>query len=107
MNSLIKNEKYFILLLLTTIRKQQIALVRSITKSQLQVLVQIVYNIIHGFRSFPENDKKKLKRFKSVIRKFITRRLSFTQRTDILLKHLKQFILIFKPIIKELKWQRK
>ena len=79
MNSLIKNEKYFILLLLTTIRKQQIALVRSITKSQLQVLVQIVYNIIHGFRSLP----------------------------DILLKHLKQFILILKPIIKELKWQRK
>lgn len=107
MNSLIKNEKYFILLLLTTIRKQQIALVRRITKSQLQVLVQIVYNIIHGFRSLPENDKKKLKRFKSVIRKFITRRLSITQRTDILLKHLKQFILILKPIIKELKWQRK
>lgn len=102
MNSLIKNEKYFILLLLTTIRKQQIALVRSITKSQLQALVQIVYNIIHGFRYLPENDKKKLKRFKSVIRKFITRRLSITQRTDILLKHLKQFILILKPIIKEL-----
>ena len=60
MNSLIKNEKYFILFLLTTNRKQQQALVRSITKSQLKALVQIVYNIIHGFLSLPENDKKEL-----------------------------------------------
>ena len=64
MNSLIKSERHFILLLLTTKRKQQIALVRTITKSQLQALVQIVYNIVHGYRSLPENDKKKLRRFK-------------------------------------------
>ena len=63
MNSLIKSERHFIILLLTAKRKQQIALVRTITKSQLQALVQIVYNIFHGYRSLPENDKKKLRRF--------------------------------------------
>lgn len=102
MNPLIKNEKYFILLLLTTNRKQQKALLQSITKAQMQVLVQIVYNIIHGFRSIPEIDKKKLKRIKSVIRKFVSKRLSTSKRTALLLKHLNQFILIFKPIIKDL-----
>ena len=74
MNSLIKSEKHFILLLLTTNRKQQqIALIRTITKSQLQTLVQIVYNIVYGYRTLPENDKKKLQRFKLVIRKFIAK----------------------------------
>lgn len=102
MNSLIKNEKYFILFLLTTNRKQQKALLRTITKSQLQALVQIVYNIIHGFRSLPENDKKKLQRFRSVIRKFVSKRLSISKRTALLLKHLNQFILILKLITKDL-----
>lgn len=102
MNPWIKNEKYFILLLLTTNRKQQKALLQSITKAQMQVLVQIVYNIIHGFRSIPEIDKKKLKRIKSVIRKFVSKRLSTSKRTALLLKHLNQFILILKPIIKDL-----
>ena len=71
-------------------------------KSQLQAIVQIVYNIVHGFRSLPVNDKKKLQRLKSIIRKFVTKRLSTSKRTALLLKHLNQFILIIKPIIKDL-----
>lgn len=100
MNSLIKSEKHFILLLLTTNRKQQIALIRTITKSQLQALVQIVYNIVYGYRTLPENDKKKLQRFKLVIRKFIAKRISTPKRTALFLKHLNQYILLIKPIIK-------
>ena len=102
MSTLIKKEKHFILLLLSTNRKQQTALVKTITKSQLQAIVQIVYNVIHGFRSLPENNKKKLQRFKSVIRKFISKGYSLKKRSALLLKYLKQFILIIEPIIKEL-----
>ena len=68
MNSLIKKEKHFIILLLRTNRKQQTALIKTITKSQLQAVVQIVYNVIHGFRSLPEKIKKNLQRLKTVIR---------------------------------------
>lgn len=104
MNSLIRKEKYFMILLLSTERKQQLALVKSITKRQLQAIVQIVYNITHDFRKLPENDKKKLRvhRYKSVIRHFIAKRVSSKKRISLLAKHLKHFILVLKPILKDL-----
>lgn len=83
-----KKEKYFILLLLTTTRRQQVALVKSITKLQLQVFVQIVYNVIYGHRSLPEIDKKKLPRYKTVIRTFITKRVSTKRKKELLTKYL-------------------
>lgn len=102
MSMFVKKEKYFILLLLSTTRKQQLALVKSITDRQIQVLVQIVYNVIHGIRSLPEDDKKKLQRYKTSIRHFITKSVTTKKRKELLTKYLKYFILILKPVIKEL-----
>jgi hypothetical protein len=102
MSMLIKKEKYFILLLLSTTRKQQLALVKSITDRQIQVIVQIVYNVIHGFRALPEKDKKKLQRHKSTIRMFIAKSTSTKRRKELLTKYLKYILLIIKPVIKEL-----
>ena len=102
MNSLIKREKHFILLLLTTTRKQQLALVKTVTTPQLQSLVQIIYNVVLGNRFLPEKAKKKLQRYKTVIRRFITKGISQARRRALLLKYLNQFILLLKPVIKDL-----
>ena len=61
MNPLIKKEKDFLRLLVTTTDKQKKVLLQTIEKSQLRAIVQIVYNLMIGYRTLPEKDKKKKK----------------------------------------------
>ena len=102
MSILVKKEKAFILLLFSTTRNQQLALVKTMSKSQLQAIVQIVYNVIHGNRSLSTENKKKLQRHKTTIRQFISKSVTTKQRRELLTKYLNYFILILKPVIKEL-----
>ena len=60
MNQLIKQEKYYLCLLVSTTMKQQKALLQSIEKSQLRAIVQIVYNVMVGNRPLQQKDKKRL-----------------------------------------------
>ena len=94
MNKLIKQEKYFLCLLLSTTTKQKKTLLQSIEKSQLRAIVQIVYNLMLGNRPLAEEVKKKLTKRKTVIRQFVRQGLSFSKRKELLLKYFK-FILPF------------
>ena len=94
MNGLIKKEKHFLRLLLTTTVKQKKALLRAIEKPQLRAIVQIVYNLMVGYRTLPENDRKRLAKRKTVIREFVSRGLSFKKRKELLFKYYK-YILTF------------
>ena len=58
MNKLIKQEKYFLCLLLNTTIKQKKVLLQSIEKSQLRAIVQIVYNVMLGNRPLAKEVKK-------------------------------------------------
>ena len=86
---------YFIGFFLNTNQKQRKALLQIITKSQLQALIEIVYNVVHGFGRISEQDKKYLRKFQVLIRRIIIKRLSKRQRIDLLSKHLN---LIYKLI---------
>ena len=94
MNQLIKQEKYYLCLLVSTTMKQQKALLQSIEKSQLRAIVQIVYNVMVGNRPLQQKDKKRLAKRKTVIRQFVSQGLSFRKRKELLLKYFK-FILPF------------
>ena len=67
MNQLIKQEKYYLCLLVSTTIKQKKALLQSIEKSQLRAIVLIVYNLMVGNRSLPEKDKKRLAKRKKLL----------------------------------------
>ena len=79
---------------MSTSIKQKKALLQSIEKSQLKAIVQIVYNLMLGYRRLPEKDKKRLAKRKTVIRQFVSKGLSFKKRKELLLKYYK-FILPF------------
>lgn len=99
MSQLIKREKDFLLLLLSTSHKQRKALLGSIEKSQLSAIIQIVYNILHGFRALSDKDKKLLSRRKVVIREFVSKGVSINRRKRLLIKFIK-YILPFVSLIK-------
>ena len=102
MNVLLKQEMSFIKLLLTTSKQQKEALVKTITKPQLQAIVQIVYNVLHGVRMLSEKDKKYVQRFRHIIRRFTAKRVSKRQRIRYLLTHLNYFLTLVKTVEKEL-----
>lgn len=92
-----EKEKYFLKFLLNTSENQQKMLIKALTKSQMSVIVEVVYNILIGNLKISDNIKKSLKRYRNVIRKFVVKGLSQKKRRALLLKIFKQFILLIQP----------
>ena len=84
----ILKEAYFIGLLFSADKSQRHVLIQTISKRQLAALIEIVYNILHGYRSLSERDKKNLQKYQYVIRKFVHPRISATLRKQLLHKQL-------------------
>ena len=55
MSSTMLKEGYFIGLLRTN-KRQRRALLQTITKNQLRVLIEIAYNVLHGYGHIAEKD---------------------------------------------------
>lgn len=102
MNNLLKSQINFIRLLMSTNSAQQKAMINTILPAQMRALVQIVYNVLVGNRELSDANKKKLKVHKTIIRRFVSRELSFQKRKEILLKYLKQISILVNTVVKEL-----
>lgn len=97
MEDKLQKERHFLKFMINTNEKQQKMLIKNLTKSQLAALIEVIYNAIRGNLVIPEKDKKNLKRYRHVIRKVISKRLSQKRRKAILLKYFKQFLALIKP----------
>lgn len=102
MNSLKKEEGDFLRLLLSTSNVQRRALLNTIKRSQLNAIVQIVYNVLINNRSLPDNDKKILTRHKRIIRRFVNKGITYAERRRILQKYYKHISKFLKVIQSEL-----
>ena len=89
-------EVYFVGLLLYADKKQRSALLQTISTRQLEAVIEIIFNILHGYGRLPDKDKKRLRRYQAVIRKFVGRRTPNARRKRILQKYFK----VFYPMIK-------
>ena len=49
-------EAYFIALLLRTNKRQRRALLQTITKNHLRALIEVAYNVLHGYGHIAEKD---------------------------------------------------
>ena len=98
----ILKEAYFIGLLFSADKSQRHVLIQTISKRQLAALIEIVYNILHGYRSLSERDKKNLQKYQSVIRKFEHPRISATFRKQLLQKYFNIFYGLLKGFVKGL-----
>lgn len=91
MRQKILKEVYFVGLLLRADKRQRRVLIQTMSNRQLQTLVEIVYNILHGYGSLPEKDKQHLRRYQSVIRSFVKRRMRVSRRKQLLQKYFNIF----------------
>ena len=98
MNNLIRKESDFLRLLMSTSAKQQKALLKSIELPQMKAIVQIVYNVLVGNRELKERVIKTLQKHKMIIRRLVSKSLSFEKRKTLLVKYFK-YVLPFLQVI--------
>ena len=102
MNSLLKREAAFLRLLLHTNARQQRALLKTIQSSQLQAIVQVVYNVLMGMRELKPKDKQRLKQHKQIIRRFVSKDISSQRRKQILLHYFPYLKIALELVSKEI-----
>ena len=102
MKNLKEKQGDFLRLLLLTSVPQGKAMLKTIQKSQLQAMVQIVYNVLMGNRDLPEKDKNRLKKHRTIIRRFVSKRLSQRERKQILVKYSEQILTLLRVVKEEL-----
>jgi hypothetical protein len=89
MSQRIKDNNHFINLLLNTNKKQSIALIKSIDRSQTDALTEIIYNIFN--LSMNHKVLQKLNKRKALFKK-VTNKKSYSRRKQIIYKHRYQII---------------
>lgn len=70
---------------------------KHLTKAQMNVLIEVIYNAIMGNLTITTTDKKRLNRYRHVIRKVVSKGLSQKRRKALLFKYFKQIISLIKP----------
>lgn len=78
--------KVFCMFLLMSSKEQFNYMLKSITKEQLQIILEILYNISNEIVMIPTEDKRKLKKYKINARKLLSSDLKWTSRRRLLWK---------------------
>lgn len=83
---LAKNNKLFLRFISTTDKDQRRAILRTLTDIQLQLLVEIIFNLIKGNLPLSVRNKQLLSQNKDNIRKIVTESISKQLRKKRLIK---------------------
>lgn len=97
MGDKLEKEKYFLQYFIHSDIHQQKQLIKNITKSQMDVIIEVIYNALMGNLTISEGDKNTVKRYRKIIRRLVSKGLTRRQRQLILLKYLKYIVLLIRP----------
>ena len=78
----IKKEHIFLKFLFNTTENQQKLLMSNLTKSQINVIIEVVYNALKGNLIISEHDKRRLKRYRCIIRNIVSKGLSLKKKKN-------------------------
>ena len=109
MNALLRKEGFFLgFLLHTKNKKQKTTLLRTIDKRQLHALIELIYNVLHGYE-FPTAKVQALQRYRNVLRKLVSKALTKKQRVELLIKHFKAIETLLGNVKRNIsvQWQQK
>ena len=84
----------FVQFLMKATQQQQLCILKTLSKPQLQCILEIIFNVMQGVVSLTEHDKAQLKRRKRFIRVVIATRVTLNQRRKRLLQ-IKNILTVF------------
>ena len=99
MSNILQRNGAFIRLLYECPPRQRKSLIQYITDDQLRALSQIALNVLQGNVPITDSYKKKLKRYKDVIRSLASRQISKARKRRALLKFHTVVPLLIKPAL--------
>ena len=76
----------FVQFLMKATQQQQLYILKTLSKPQLQCILEIIFNVMQGVVSLTEHDKAQLKRRQRFIRAVIATRVTLNQRRKRLLQ---------------------
>lgn len=86
MTASVKKHREFLRLLTTTHKIQRVHMLQTISNNQFNILVEIVYNILHGICPLTKDEEVKLKKYKTLLRKLKEKKLAKRIKKNILLQ---------------------
>lgn len=96
---MIEQRKYFAHFLLNCSSQQFKYVLKTLTKDQLQIIIEIILNVTKGICPISDNDKTVLMKKKSLIRDVLLSRLTLTQRRQRLQKFKKLLPIFLKACV--------
>ena len=88
-------------LLTSTHQSQRVQLIRTIDDDQFDILVEIIYNILHGICSLTKKEEK-LKKHKTQLRKLIEKKTTKLVKKDILVSIQQIIPSLLSPLLRYL-----
>ena len=82
--------------------KQRLAILKTVSDSQLRSLLEAIYNVLKGNCPIGETTKRGLSRYKKVLRRLVSKEFSLNQKRRLLIKHHRILPLILKPVTRYL-----
>ena len=92
-----KDKKIFIILLNGASDQQLSCILKILTREQLQTIIEIIYNVLHGVCIISDSNKSILAKHKKFIRKIVSRRSTLMERKKLFLNQEKYYQYLFKP----------
>ena len=89
-------------LLTSTHQSQRVQLIRTIDDDQFDILVEIVYNILHGICSLTKKEEEMLKKHKTQLRKLIEKKTTKIVKKDILVSIQQIIPSLLSPLLRYL-----
>ena len=101
----IQENIHFLYVLVSSSKQQRESLIKTVSKSQLQALLEVIFNTLKGTVTLTTKNKELLSRYKKVIRKVVDPHTSLRQRRALLYKFSSIFIYIVKIVLSQINFK--
>lgn len=95
--------KAFCWFLLSGSKGQVMHILKNITKEQMQIILEIVYNIVHNTLTISAKDRNKMGKYKNLVRKILIPNINWSLRKTLLWKIRSLLPIITKNYISHVK----
>lgn len=98
----IEKQIHFLYLYTISSRQQHHALIKTMSKSQMHALLEVVFNVLKGTVELSRSNKTLLGRYKKIIRQVVDRHVSVKKKRSLLQKYTNVFRLIIQLGLKRI-----
>lgn len=102
MNQNIRKEKYFLQFLVNSDKSQTKLIFKIMSKSQIEAVAAIVYNIIHGTFKVKTETIDEVRGQRKQLYRIVDKKLSAAKRKKLMIRRSRELIILLRVAVKEI-----